>query len=149
MKNLKISAGTQVKLHFALLLEDGATVDSTFDKQPATLHIGDGNLPENFEKLIHGLEAGDEQTFTLPPEQAFGQHNPSNIQRLPSNSFDNLDSLQQGMIIGFTDKAGNELPGLITAMDTQRVTVDFNHPLAGRTLTFKVQILDVNPITLQ
>ncbi|NLW05181.1 MAG: FKBP-type peptidyl-prolyl cis-trans isomerase [Pseudomonadaceae bacterium] len=149
MNNLKISAGTQVSLHFALLLEDGETVDSTFEKEPARLTIGDGNLPEGFEACIHGLVAGDQKTFTVLPEKAFGQHNPSNVQQLARASFANIDELEEGMIIGFADKAGGELPGVITEINERQVEVDFNHPLAGRTLTFKVEILDVNPVTLQ
>lgn len=149
MNNLKISAGTQVSLHFALLLEDGETVDSTFEKEPARLTIGDGNLPEGFEACIHGLVAGDQKTFTVLPEKAFGQHNPSNVQRVARSEFSTIETLENGMIIGFKDKAGGELPGVVTAINDRQVTIDFNHPLAGRTLTFKVEILDVNPVTLQ
>ncbi len=149
MKDLKIGEGIQVKLHFALQLEDGETVDSTFDKEPATLTIGDGNLPEGFESCLYGLVEGDKKSFTVLPEKAFGQHNPSNVQRVSRADFTNVDELEEGMIMGFTDKAGGELPGVITEINEQQVTVDFNHPLAGRTLTFKIEILDVNPATLQ
>jgi len=149
MKDLKIGEGTQVVLHFALLLEDGEAVDSTFEKEPATLTIGDGNLPEGFESCLYGLQAGDKQTFTVLPEKAFGQHNPSNVQQLARTNFSNIDTLEKGMIIGFTDKSGGELPGVIVEINEHQVEVDFNHPLAGRTLTFKVEIVDVNPATLQ
>lgn len=149
MKDLKIDKGTQVLLHFALLLEDGEIVDSTFEKEPASLIIGDGNLPEGFESCIYGLVEGDQKTFTVLPEKAFGQHNPSNVQLLSRADFSNIEDLEEGMIIGFTDKSGTELPGVIATIDERQITVDFNHPLAGRTLTFKVEILDVTPATLQ
>ncbi|WP_114416940.1 FKBP-type peptidyl-prolyl cis-trans isomerase [Marinospirillum perlucidum] len=149
MNDLKIGEGTQVSLHFALRLEDGQPVDSTFEREPAQLTIGDGNLPEAFENCIHGLKAGDKESFTLPPEKAFGQHNPSNIQMLSRSDFSNLDELEVGMILGFTDKGGNELPGVIAEIDERQVKVDFNHPLAGRTLTFDVEILDVAPASVQ
>lgn len=149
MKDLKIGEGTQVTLHFALHLEDGQPVDSTFDRDPANMTIGDGNLPEGFESCLYGLQAGEKQTFTVPPEKAFGQHNPSNIQMLARSDFANIDELQTGMILGFTDKAGGELPGVIAEIDEHQVKVDFNHPLAGRTLTFEVEILDVAPASVQ
>jgi len=149
MKDLKISEGTRVVLHFALLLEDGEAVDSTFEKEPATLTLGDGNLPEGFESCLLGLQAGDKKSFTVLPEKAFGQHNPSNVQQLAPTAFANIDELEEGMIIGFTDKAGGELPGVIVEINDRQVEVDFNHPLAGRTLTFKVEIVDVTPATLQ
>lgn len=149
MKDLKISEGTRVVLHFALLLEDGEAVDSTFEKEPATLTFGDGNLPEGFESCLLGLQAGDIKSFTVLPEKAFGQHNPSNVQQFARTIFTNIDELEEGMIIGFTDKSGGELPGVIVEINDRQVEVDFNHPLAGRTLTFKVEIVDVTPATLQ
>lgn len=149
MNDLKIGEGTQVTLHFALRLEDGQPVDSTFERDPALLVIGDGNLPEGFEACIHGLKAGDREAFTVLPEKAFGQHNPSNVQMLSRSDFANIDELQVGMILGFTDKAGGELPGVIAEINDQQVQVDFNHPLAGRTLTFEVEIIDVAPVSVQ
>lgn len=149
MTGLKIDQGTQVELHFALMLEDGATVDSTFEGKSATLTLGDGNLPEHFEACLLGLEAGNEQTFTLPPEKAFGQHNPSNVQRLAKESFaDELEQLEIGMIFGFTDPKGNEVPGVVSEIEESHVLIDFNHPLAGKNLKFKVQILNVTPVNL-
>lgn len=149
MKGLKIDQNTQVKLHFALMLEDGAVVDSTFNSDPAQLTLGDGNLPEHFEACLLGLEEGNQETFTLPPEKAFGQHNPSNVQRLPKASFEqDMENLQLGMIFGFNDPKGNEVPGVITNIEDKYVEVDFNHPLAGKTLQFKVEILAVEPATL-
>ncbi len=99
MKDLKIGEGIQVKLHFALQLEDGETVDSTFDKEPATLTIGDGNLPEGFESCLYGLVEGDKKSFTVLPEKAFGQHNPSNVQRVSRADFTNVDELEEGILL--------------------------------------------------
>ena len=149
MKELKIGEGTRVTLHFALRLEDGQPVDSTFDRDPATLVFGDGNLPSHFEHCIEGMQAGQTDTFTLPPEKAFGQPNPNNIQRVPRQAFDTLDSIQAGMVLGFADKQGSEVPGVIAEVGDAEVKVDFNHPLAGRTLTFEVEILDVTPASIQ
>lgn len=140
-----IGSGMRVTLNFALKLEDGAVVDSTFDKAPASLVIGDGNLPENFEAFLHGLTASQHEVFTVTPEKAFGQHNPSNVQRLPRNQFAADLPLEKGLILSFADKANGELPGVIADFDEHNVTVDFNHPLAGRTLSFEVQILSVEP----
>lgn len=68
MKELPIDKGTRVKLHFSLKFEDGETVDSTFDKEPASLEIGDENLPENFEAYLIGLKAGDHQSLKYLPK---------------------------------------------------------------------------------
>ena len=145
MKELPIDKGTRVKLHFALKFEDGETVDSTFDKEPATLEIGDENLPENFEAYLMGLKAGDHKTFEVPPEKAFGQHNPSNIQTFKRHEFSADMVLELGVVISFADARQQELPGVIKRVEGDQVDVDFNHPLAGHTLQFEVQIIDVEP----
>ncbi|WP_425427919.1 FKBP-type peptidyl-prolyl cis-trans isomerase [Terasakiispira papahanaumokuakeensis] len=146
---LTIEAGMQVTLHFALRLEDGAEVDSTFNQQPATLTIGDGNLPEGFEQHLLGLKAGQHETFHVAPEQAFGQPNPNNVQRMKRSAFAEVDELVPGMVLSFADKAGGELPGVVKGIEGDQVDIDFNHPLAGRTLVFEVDILEVKPITVQ
>ena len=64
-----IRAGSKVSLHFSLRLENNDIVDSTFGREPASLTVGDGNLPEGFEKHIHGLEAGSRKVVTVPPEE--------------------------------------------------------------------------------
>ena len=146
MKELPIDQGTRVTLHFALRFTDGQEIDSTFDKAPASLEIGDENLPENFEAYLMGLKAGDRQTFEVPPEKAFGQHNPSNIQTFKRHEFSADMVLEPGVMISFADARQSELPGVVSRVEGDQVDVDFNHPLAGRTLRFEVEIIDVEPV---
>lgn len=142
----RIDEGMEVTLHFTLKLEDGTVVDSTRDKAPATFQMGDGNLPPGFEHPMKGLTAGESGSFEITPEHAFGQHNPQNIQRLKRDDFGD-EELEVGTVMSFADPGGGELPGVISAIDGEMVDVDFNHPLAGRTLTFEVEVLDVKPAT--
>ncbi len=145
MGDIRIGQHTEVTLHFALHLEDGNTVDSTFDKAPATFKVGDGNLLPGFENALFGLKAGDKRDLTVPPENAFGQPNPQNVQVMPRNQFDGME-LAEGLLVIFNDAANTELPGIVKAFDNQQVTVDFNHPLAGKPLRFEVQIIDVKAL---
>lgn len=142
----RIDEGMEVTLHFTLKLEDGTVVDSTRDKAPATFQLGDGNLPPGFEHPMKGMHAGESDTFEITPEHAFGQHNPQNIQRLKRDDFGE-ETLEIGTVMSFADPAGGELPGVISAIEGNQVDVDFNHPLAGRTLTFEVEIIEVTPAT--
>ena len=143
MTNPVITAGSKVTMHFALRLESGEVVDSTFTGKPASFVVGDGNLPDAFEALLHGMKEGDAETFTVLPEQSFGQPNPQNVQELPRSQFDSEMALSEGLVVSFADKSGSELPGVVTAFDDERVTIDFNHPLAGKDLLFQVEILEV------
>ena len=141
MSNL-IGPGKTVTLHFAIKLEDGQVIDSNFDGEPATFSVGDGNLLEGFEKSLFGLEQGMKQTLTILPENGFGMPNPSNVQRIPRTQFEGME-LEQGLVISFSDAANGELPGVISEFDEKMVSVDFNHPLAGKRISFEVAILKV------
>ncbi|OHV11494.1 FKBP-type peptidyl-prolyl cis-trans isomerase [Kushneria phosphatilytica] len=142
----RIGDNMTISLHFTLSLEDGSVVDSTRDKRPAEFVYGDGNLPPGFERPITGLAAGESGRYEIPPEQAFGQYNPQNVQVLSPDDFGG-DVPEPGTVMSFTDPNGGELPGVIKSIEGRRVEVDFNHPLAGRTLFFEVEVLDVRPAT--
>ena len=125
-----------------------STVDSNFDQAPVTFSIGDGSLLPGFERALFGLKAGDEAEFTIPPEQGFGQPNEHNIQVVKRDQFEPEITLEVGMMFSFADAAGGELPGVVKGFDEVEVTVDFNHPLAGRSLGFRVAIHDVEAAEL-
>ncbi len=143
---MQIKQGSQVVLNFALSLEDDQIIDSTFDKKPATLIVGDGNLPEGFEALLVGLEAGCKDTFIVSPENAFSQPNPNNIQTMKRSDFAADMELEVGMVVSFADANQAELPGVLKTVEDNLVVVDFNHPLAGKELKFQVEILEVNDV---
>lgn len=145
MTEQRIGPDKEVTLHFALGLENGDVVDSTFDKKPATFKVGDGNLLPGFEQQLYGLKAGDKRSLQVAPEQGFGQHNQQNVQVMPRNQFEGME-LSEGLLVIFNDAAKAELPGVVKAFDDHQVTVDFNHPLAGKALTFDVEIIEVKSI---
>ena len=145
MTETRIGQNSEVTLHFALHLENGDTVDSTFDKAPATFKVGDGNLLPGFENALFGFKAGDQRKLSIAPENAFGQHNPQNVQVMPRSQFEGME-LSEGLLVIFNDAANTELPGVVKVFDDNQVTIDFNHPLAGKTLNFEVQILDVKAV---
>jgi FKBP-type peptidyl-prolyl cis-trans isomerase SlpA len=146
MMKLEVELGTKVTLHFALLLEDGDVIDSNFETAPATFTVGDGNLLPGFESTLMGLENGDEREFTIPPEEAFGQHNTQNVQRVDRSNFDQQE-LEIGTMFSFQNGDG-ELPGVIIEFQDEEILVDFNHPLAGKNIIFQVKIMDITPQSL-
>ena len=145
MTEQRIGAATQVTLHFAIKLDNGDVVDSTFDKQPATFTVGDGSLLPGFELALYGLKAGDKRSLPIGPEQGFGQGNPQNIQVMPRAQFADME-LSEGLLIIFKDAANAELPGVVKGFDEQQVTIYFNQPLAGKTLSFEVEIIEVRSV---
>lgn len=144
MAEITIGPDTRVTLHFAIKLQNGDVVDSTFDKAPATFTVGDGNLLPGFEQALFGLEAGAKTSLTVPPERGFGQPNDGNLQTMARDDFSDME-LSPGLLIIFSDAAGGEMPGVVKSYDDEQVIIDFNHPLAGRVLTFDVEILAIEP----
>jgi len=143
---LEVELGTKVTLHFALVLEDGDIIDSNFESAPATFTVGDGNLLPGFESTLMGLVNGDEREFTIPPEDAFGQHNPQNVQRVDRSNFDQQE-LEIGAMFSFQNGDG-ELPGVIIEFEDDEILIDFNHPLAGKNIIFQVKIMNIAPQSL-
>ena len=142
--NRYIVKKSEVLIHFSIRLSDGSAVDSTkISNKPAKFVMGDGSLTPGFEDCLLGLQEGQSETFTLGPESAFGLSNPDNIHHLELSKFSSEVPAEIGTIITFTQPNGEELPGIVREIVADSVTVDFNHPLAGQTVTFEVEILTV------
>jgi FKBP-type peptidyl-prolyl cis-trans isomerase SlpA len=146
--DVPVSEGTRVYLNFSISLEDGSEVDSNFGSEPVDFVIGDGSLLAGFERALFGMSAGQRQLFTVEPENAFGQPNDNNVQMLDRDQFDDDIDLEIGLVFSFADASGGELPGMVISFDEEEVTVDFNHPLSGRTIMFDVLIHRVEPAEL-
>ena len=152
---LKIGPQMRITLHFAVRLMDGTELDSTFDGKPASFVWGDDSLLPGFERALLGLKAGDKRSVFLSAEDGFGEYNADNVQHFRRDEFPDDAELNPGVVMNFADAARAELPGVIARIEDDWVYVDFNHPLAGRELTFEVEIIDVahnapeQPVTLQ
>ena len=133
----------RVTLHFAVRLMDGTEMDSTFGGQPAAFVWGDGSLLPGFERAILGLRPGDRRSVFINADKGFGDYNEDNVQHFRRHEFAGDMALEPGAVISFRDASGGELPGVVKTADEDWVSVDFNHPLAGRDLTFEVEILAV------
>jgi FKBP-type peptidyl-prolyl cis-trans isomerase SlpA len=138
-----VDDNSTVTLYFSLALQDGSVIDSNFNKAPATFTMGDGNLLPAFERKIVGLKRGERCSFMMAPEQAFGQYKDANIQQVKKRQFpDDIDPVI-GLVVAFNDAAGGAMHGVISAITEAGVTVDFNHPLAGKIIVFEVLVMDI------
>ncbi|WP_420001718.1 FKBP-type peptidyl-prolyl cis-trans isomerase [Acinetobacter sp. LF10] len=143
-EEIRIQDGSKVDLHFSVSIENGVEIDNTRGRdEPVTLVIGDGNLLPHFEKALFGLRAGDRRTVHLPPEDAFGPWNPENIQIFDTVKFEQRPIV--GHMIEFEDKAKATLFGIVKSVNDDSTEIDFNHPLAGKNITFEVEIFRVTP----
>ncbi|WP_418357330.1 FKBP-type peptidyl-prolyl cis-trans isomerase [Shewanella basaltis] len=130
--------------HMNIVLEDGSTADSTkASGKPARLNIGDNSLSPAFEAQLKGLKAGDKHKFTLAPQDAFGESNPDAIHYMDRSRFPADMKLEAGVIVSFAGPGGSEIPGIVRDTAGDSITVDLNHPLAGHTITFELEVVSV------
>jgi FKBP-type peptidyl-prolyl cis-trans isomerase SlpA len=135
-----------VLMHYTLRLADESVADSTLDDdKPAMFQIGAGHISEAFEQQLIGMTVDEKKRVRLKPEDAFGYPIEENIYTVPSKRFDNLEKLEEGMIVGFAQPDGQEVPGVIRSVTDGLVIVDFNHPLAGQEVIFDLQIVNIDP----
>ncbi len=130
-------------MHFAIRAIDGTEMESSFGGEPETFVMGDGSLIKGFELALVSLKAGDKQTITLNPEQAYGQRDPDAVSVMPRARFPEDLPIETGVTVGFSSAEGHMVPGTILNVQGDAVEVDFNHPLAGQEVVLEVEILAV------
>lgn len=131
-----------VTLHYRIALENGQPLISTFEGTPATLQLGAGELLPTLETVLTGLAEGAEQQFTLAPEQAFGAHRAELIERVRREHMPE-EEIEALTIMEFSAPDGTRYSGLVREIDAESALIDFNHPLAGKTILFEVRIIGV------
>lgn len=139
---MTVKPGDTVTLHFALSALNGSTLDSTLGLEPVTLRLGCGELDNNLEKCLIGLEIGNRYEFTLEPEHAFGHDDPTLIRQIPKAAF-GAEVPAPGSLMEFTQPDGETLAGVIREVGFDQVTVDFNHPLSDCVVRFEVEVLAI------
>ncbi|QYK00601.1 FKBP-type peptidyl-prolyl cis-trans isomerase [Shewanella psychrotolerans] len=139
-----MSVSRSLLCHMNIVLEDGSTADSTkASGKPAKLNIGDKTLSPAFEAELINLNQGDKHSFTLQAADAFGESNPDAIHHMDRSKFPADMSLEAGVIVSFAGPGGSEIPGIVRDVIGDSVTVDLNHPLAGRAVTFELEVVQV------
>ena len=148
---MKVEQNKMVAVHYKLTV-DGAVADQSNPEAPLEFICGTGMLLPKFEGAIIGKEPGEKVSFTLAPADGYGEIIPEAVVDLPKSIFmidgkvaDNL--LVVGNQIPMSDAQGNRMVGMVKAVGEETVTMDFNHPMAGKTLNFDVEVVEVRDVT--
>lgn len=141
--NQYVAPDSLVTLHYRIALPGGQPLISTFDGNPATLKLGAGELLPQIERLLDGLESGSEHSFELEPEQAFGARRDDLIERVKREHLPATEVVEAMSIMEFSAPDGSRYSGLITEVEDDSVLIDFNHPLAGKSIRVDVRIVGV------
>jgi len=140
---MSVQKDSKIKFHYSVTIEDGTVVDSTIDENPLEVQLGNNELLPKLEEGLVGMNKGDEKTITLAPEDAFGPIMEEAITEIPRGNIELDESVQEGMFIDLSDEKDQMYRGLVKELNDEFVKIDFNHPLAGKTLTFSVKVEEI------
>ncbi|WP_172296419.1 peptidylprolyl isomerase [Pseudoruegeria sp. HB172150] len=136
-------AGDTVRLHYTGTLDDGTQFDSSAGNDPLEFTVGSGQIIPGLDKEVSGMAVGDKKTVTIEAEEAYGAHDPSRIQTVPREQIPPHIPTDPGTQLQMQTPQGQAIPVTVTAADDQGVTLDANHPLAGKALTFDVELVEI------
>ena len=135
--------GDKVKIHFTGYLEDGTVFGSTTDEEPFEFIIGEKNMLPGFENAVVGMQKGDIKTITLPPEEAYGPHKKELVSVMERSGFPKEIHLEVGKRLRVRKQDGKYTVVTIKDFTENNIVLDENDPLAGKTLTFKIELIDI------
>ena len=139
-----IKKGDKVKVEYTGSLEDGTVFDSSeMHDAPLEFIVGAGQLIKGFDEAVVGMKIGEEKEIKIPPEEAYGEHNPEFVKDMPRDCFPPEQEIQPGMMFMVALQDGRQIPVRVTAVTDENVTIDLNPPLAGKTLVFKIKIVEI------
>ena len=142
MTNVK--KGDKVIVEYTGTLEDGTVFDTTEKHSaPFQFTVVEGQVIKGFDDAVIGMEQGEEKEITLPPEQAYGSYNPELVKDMPRNSFPEDQEITPGMMFVMNMEDGRQVPFRISKVTDDMITIDLNPPLAGKTLRFKIKIVEI------
>lgn len=146
---LMIGQNSVVSMHYTLKNGDGDVMDSSEGKSPMVYLHGANNLIPGLESELTGKTTGASFNAVIPPEQAYGEFNEELIQVISKSMFQGVDSIEVGMSFIAQGEGGAQRQVRVTAVEGEDITIDANHPLAGQTLHFDVEVVDVREATPQ
>lgn len=138
---MTVKNGDKVKIEYTGTLEDGTIFDSSADHgNPLEFEVGSGQVIKGFDDAILGMKEGEEKQFSIEPADAYGEHDPTLVQKVPREIFPQDAELVPGLLFEAGLPTGEKVPATITDVQGGIVSVDLNHPLAGKKLNFKIKV---------
>ena len=140
----KVEEGSTVKVHYTGKLKDGQVFDTSEEREPLEFEMGAGQMIPGFEKAVLGMEKDESKTVEIESDEAYGDVNDQLFLEVPKSELpDDIDP-EVGMQLQVQQEEGKEVPVQITEVKDSSITLDANHPLAGKDLVFDIRIVDIN-----
>jgi len=143
---MSIKQGDKIKVNYTGTLEDGTVFDTSEGKEPLEFEVGSGQLIKGFDTAVVGMEKDEEKEIKLQPAEAYGEFNPELTQKVPKDKLPKPPDGQEikpGMMLAVGMPNGQQMPAKIVEITDNEITIDLNHPLAGKALTFKIKVVEI------
>jgi len=140
----QVKTGDTVHIHYTGTLTDGTQFDSSEGREPLSFEVGSGQIIPGLDSAMPGMEVGEKKTVDVPCDQAYGPVNPEMRQDVPRAEIPDNIPLEPGTVLQMQTQQGQMLPVTVVEYDDAKVTLDANHPLAGRDLTFAIELVSID-----
>ena len=141
---MPIKNGDKIKVEYTGMLEDGTVFDTSEGREPLEFLVASGQVIKGFDNAVIGMEVEEEKKVELAPSEAYGDYDSNLIKKIPMNKLPPGEEPKPGMVLELRTSDGIGFPARITEVAEQDITIDLNHPLAGKTLIFQIKVLDVS-----
>jgi peptidylprolyl isomerase len=145
----KIESGLFVSIDYTGTLDSGEIFDSSEGRNPLEVQMGSGSVLPGFESALMDMSLDETKTFTLSPEEAYGQRDESRMHEFPTSDIPEGMAPEVGQVLMLSTPQGQQLPARVDSMDEEKVTFDLNHPLAGQSLTFNIKVVGISESATQ
>jgi peptidylprolyl isomerase len=135
--------GDTVKVHYTGTLEDGTVFDSSKERDPLQFNLGKGQLIKGFEEAVIGMSVGETKSVRIPSVEAYGSHREDLLLKFNKSDFPPDIEPKGGLVINLVSPDGRNLLATITEISGDSITLDANHPLAGKDLTFNIDLVEI------
>ncbi len=140
----KAETGNSVAVHYTGKLEDGTVFDSSENREPLSFKLGEGQMIKGFENAVLGMAIGEKTTVSLEPKEAYGERTEDRILQVPKSDVPKDIPTEIGTQLSINQSNGQQIPAVITDADAESITLDANHPLAGKKLIFDIEMVEIN-----
>ncbi|MCK5283182.1 MAG: peptidylprolyl isomerase [Nanoarchaeota archaeon] len=141
---MSIKKGDKIKVEYTGTLDDGKVFDTSEGKKPLEFEVGSAQIIKGFDEAVVGMKKGEKKEITVKPEEAYGNPNMELIKKVPREQLPKDTELKPGMVLLLKSHSGHQFPATIIEVTDKEVTIDLNHPLAGKTIHFKLEIVDIS-----
>ncbi len=139
----QVKSGDKIKVHYHGKLNNGETFDSSEGRDPLEFEVGSGMVIKGFDEGVTGMAVGEKKTINIPFDEAYGPVNPEMIIEMPKDRFPKDMELEKGMPLMMSDQQGQQFQVSIVEIKEEIVMLDANHPLAGKDLTFDLELVEI------